>query len=30
MINGVVQKMSKHRGEENVWTIALAEKLSEV
>ena len=30
MIHGVVQKMSKGRGEEKVWTIALAEKLSEV
>jgi hypothetical protein len=30
MIHGVVQKMSTNRREENVWTIALAEKLSEV
>ena len=30
MIHGVIQKMSKNRGEEKVWTIALTEILSEV
>ena len=30
MVHGVVQKMPKNWGDEKVWTIAMAEKLSEI
>ena len=30
MIHGVVQQMTKKWGEDKVWMIAMAEKLSEV